>query len=556
MPKRTLEKRDITSSLLAGARWLMNPVSEGGAKQVPRIKMLAGGPEILADVERMRVHPTGGRLLAERPDLGVSLSDTAALKAMPARSLGRAFFDSMDNPYGVPGYLLAGLIYRDGFFDSFEISDDARYYLERARWMHDLFNVVTGYAPNLSGEGLLIYFQHAYLYGVSYSKLAWSSFGIGPRFFIQPSIGTKRWRALLMEAHRNGLAAHAVCPAIFVAWEERGCLDDNFKFSIVFFMTFIAWLIYIPLQILWMPLSILGALWVAYKQIVRSKALGLSQTAVEIVNGRWTGDVFGLREDVASRKLAGTLTNNSVLGLRITLFPLLVARMIAGRPILYPQLPEDDKSGIANMVFSRSRRFDSLIERYADHAEQLVVLGAGLDTRAYGPLAEQSLAMFELDMAATQKAKRQAVKRANLNFNHVHYVEVDFADPNWINALVASPYDPAKKTIFLWEGVTLYLSETNVRATLAAIKAHAAQGSVVVLDFYGERMLKMARKGAMAKSLEATGETMDFGFDFARDAEAVLSAFVTSVGYQLGPHYFLGSSHKAGAYMVIAALEI
>ena len=49
---------------------------------------------------------------------------------------------------------------------------------------------------------------------------------------------------------------------------------------------------------------------------------------------------------------------------------------------------------------------------------------------------------------------------------------------------------------------------------------------------------------------------MDFGFDFARDAEAVLSAFVTSVGYQLGPHYFLGSSHKAGAYMVIAALEI
>jgi ubiquinone biosynthesis protein Coq4 len=219
MPKRTLEKRDIPGSLLAGARWLMNPVSEGGAKQVPRIKMLAGGPEILADVERMRIHPTGRRLLAERPDLGVSLSDTAALKAMPAGSLGRAFFDSMDNPYGVPGYLLAGLIYRDGFFDSFEMSDDARYYLERARWMHDLFHVVTGYAPNLSGEGLLIYFQHAYLYGVSYSKLAWSSFGIGPRFFIHPSIGTKRWRALLKEAHKNGLAAHAVCPAIFVDWE-------------------------------------------------------------------------------------------------------------------------------------------------------------------------------------------------------------------------------------------------------------------------------------------------------------------------------------------------
>jgi ubiquinone biosynthesis protein COQ4 len=220
MRKRTLEKRDIPSALLAGARWLMNPVSEGGAKQVPRIKMLAGGPEILADVERMRAHASGRRLLAQKPDLGVALSDTAALKAMPQGSLGRTFFEAMDNPYGVPGYLLAGLIYRDGFFDSFEMSDDARYYLERSRWLHDLFHVVSGYAPNLAGEGLLIYFQQAYLYGVSYEALASSPLGLGPRYFIHPSCGAKRWRTLQKEAHAHGLAAHAVCPAIFVAWED------------------------------------------------------------------------------------------------------------------------------------------------------------------------------------------------------------------------------------------------------------------------------------------------------------------------------------------------
>lgn len=321
-------------------------------------------------------------------------------------------------------------------------------------------------------------------------------------------------------------------------------------------MSYLAWLVYIPLQIFWLPFSILGALWVAYKQIARSKSLGLSQTAVEIVNGRWTGHVFGLRDDTASYKLAGQLPNNSVLGLWITLFPLLVAKTIAGRPILYPQLPEDEVSGIANMVFSRSRRFDSLIDRYADTAEQLVVLGAGLDTRAYGPLVDRSLSMFELDKQTTQLAKRRAVERANLKYDHVHYLEIDFADRNWINALVASPYDPAKTTIFLWEGVTLYLSEANVRATLAAIKAQAAEGSVVVLDFYGQRMLDIARKGVMAKSLEATGETMDFGFDFSLAPVEDLSAFVTSVGYKLGPHYFLGSSHKAGAYMVVAALDL
>ena len=321
-------------------------------------------------------------------------------------------------------------------------------------------------------------------------------------------------------------------------------------------MTFIAWLIYIPLQILWLPFSVIGVLWVAFKQIGRSKALGLSQTAVEIINGRWTGHVFGLRKDVASYKLAGHLPNNSVRGLGVTLFPLLVARKIAGKPILYPQLPEDETSSIANMVFSRSRRFDHLIERYADRAEQFVVLGAGLDTRAYGPLAAQNLAIFELDTAAMQRAKRQAVKRANLDHAHVHYIEVDFSDPDWINALVASAYDPAKPTIFLWEGVTLYLGEADVRATLAAIKANAAAGSVVVLDFYGQRLLEMARKGAMAKTLEATGEAMNFGLDFSADAADALTGFVTSAGFDLGPYYFLGSSHRRGAYMVVASLEL
>ncbi|MEL6858600.1 MAG: SAM-dependent methyltransferase [Pseudomonadota bacterium] len=321
-------------------------------------------------------------------------------------------------------------------------------------------------------------------------------------------------------------------------------------------MTLIAWLIFIPLQVVWLPLSILGALLVAYKQLARSKALGLSQTAVEIVNGRWTGHVFGLRADAASYKLAGALPNNSVLGLWITLFPLWVAKSIAGRPILYPQLPEDDVSGLANMVFSRSRRFDALIEHYAKTAEQLVILGAGLDTRAYGPLAQSDLAMFELDKTTTQKAKRRAVERAGLRHDHVHYVEVDFADPTWLDALAASPYDPAKRTVFLWEGVTLYLSEANVGATMTAIKTFAAPGSVVLADFYAHRMLDLARKGAVAKSLEATGESMDFGFDFSGDADTVLSTFAAAQGFSLGPHYFLGAAHKKGAYMVVAALEI
>lgn len=220
MTKRTLDKRDIPGALLAGARWLANPVSEGGAKQVPRIKLLAAGPEILADIERMRVHPTGKRILAERPDLGAALSDSATLKAMPAGSLGRTFYEAMDIPGGVPGFLLAALIYKDGFFDSFEMSEDAQYYIARSRWLHDLFHIVTGYGTDLPGEGLLIYFALGYEHRMPYWAASLAPLGIGPRFFIRPSGGQRRWRGLLRDAHARGLAANRVCPPQCVPWEE------------------------------------------------------------------------------------------------------------------------------------------------------------------------------------------------------------------------------------------------------------------------------------------------------------------------------------------------
>ena len=321
-------------------------------------------------------------------------------------------------------------------------------------------------------------------------------------------------------------------------------------------MILLAWLIYVPLQILWLPLSILGALLVAYRQVWVSRRLGLSQTAVEVVNGRWTADLFGLRRDVASRRLAGKLPNNSVMGLYLALLPLLVAKVIAGRPILYPLLPEDEKAGIASIVFSRTRRFDGLIADRATDVAQFVVLGAGLDARCYGPLANQGLAMFELDQAAVQRAKRAAVKRAELVCDGVQYIEVDFAQPDWIASLTASSYDPALKTLFIWEGVTLYLGEADVRATLAAIKANAAVGSVVLLDLYAARFLALAGRGAAGKTLEATGEPLRFGLDLTEDAEGVLAAFAISTGLRLGRHYCMGSAHPKGPYMVVAELSI
>ena len=65
-------------------------------------------------------------------------------------------------------------------------------------------------------------------------------------------------------------------------------------------MKYLSYLIYIPLQIAAIPLAIVGLSLAAYRQIIVSKRLGVSQTAIEIINGRWTMHVFGMREDNAT----------------------------------------------------------------------------------------------------------------------------------------------------------------------------------------------------------------------------------------------------------------
>ncbi|GJF16587.1 hypothetical protein NGTWS0302_16100 [Mycolicibacterium cyprinidarum] len=321
-------------------------------------------------------------------------------------------------------------------------------------------------------------------------------------------------------------------------------------------MKLIAYLVYLPIQIIWLPLSLLGGALVAYKQLAISKRLGVSGTAVEVVNGRWTMDVFGLRRDPAARKLAAKIPNNSTFGLWLALFPLWLARQIAGEPIIYPTLPTPDAAGIANLIPSRTVEFDSLIGANAEYAGQFVVLGAGLDTRAYGPLQDCALALFELDQEANQAHKRKYVATCGIDTTKVEFITVDFADPLWIRALTSSRYDSARKTIFLWEGVTLYLSEQAVNDTLSALKVNAAPGSVVIADFYSTRFVGIGKSKQGSKLLDITGEGMGFGLDFSNDAEGHLRRFVEAQGLTLGRHQFLGANNKNGPFSVIAELIV
>ena len=317
-------------------------------------------------------------------------------------------------------------------------------------------------------------------------------------------------------------------------------------------MYFIGLLIYIPIQILFIPVALVAMIPTVYKQVGVSAKLGASSTALKVLEGRLHMHWFRLREDHITDKLSKVLPNFSALGHWTLLLPLYILYKISGK-IFYPVIAPKGEEALFNMVPNRTIYFDELINNRKDKAEQFVVLGAGFDTRCYGLLKASSLKLFELDQSTTQQLKIQQLNNAKVDCSAVTFAAADFTKNDWFQRLEDAGYDPSKKTIFLWEGVTLYLSESEVRKTLKTAKANSAPGSLVIADVYGFDFLKFLNKGS--KLLEATDESLGgFGLDFSKYHEKALSTFVESENAKSGKTYFMGHKTKKGTWMVVTEI--
>jgi len=212
-------KRNLLAAARDGLVWLSGPVSERGASRGFRIAVHLGGPALHARRLAMSENPSGRSLLEERPDLCAALNDMTSLGAMPEGSLGRAYYEFMDHPETIPGYMLSGLIYKDGWIDTVPMDPELRWAFERWIQTHDLMHVVSGYGADLPGEGLNIYFTLAYNMGISWRVAYWTPFGLAPRL-MRPSVGRERWVGYLREAWARGIAAREHLPFESVPWEK------------------------------------------------------------------------------------------------------------------------------------------------------------------------------------------------------------------------------------------------------------------------------------------------------------------------------------------------
>ena len=136
-------------------------------------------------------------------------------------------------------------------------------------------------------------------------------------------------------------------------------------------------------------------------------------------------------------------------------------------------------------VNARTKHMDALLKQAAkDGATQVVNLGAGYDSRAYRFRdAMPTVRFFEIDLPAMIQEKKRRIERALGQVpDDVVYVPIDFNTQNIPGELKKAGYDPGRKTFFIWEGVTYYISGEAVDSTLRFI-AQSAPGSSVVFDY-------------------------------------------------------------------------
>jgi methyltransferase (TIGR00027 family) len=200
--------------------------------------------------------------------------------------------------------------------------------------------------------------------------------------------------------------------------------------------------------------------------------------------------------------------------------------------------------GSYHFLTARTRYVDQvLLDEVHSGVTQVVILGAGADTRAYRFDELAAVSVFELDHPLTSRWKQELVRRALGRLpDHVRYVAVDLGHDSLDDALAVT--DRSAPVAIVWEGVTPYLDRPSVEATLASV-GRCAPGSSITFDYY----FRPAAREPAARYLRRLGEPFLSNLT-PEEVESMLAAHgLELVANVLGPE--LAARQLAGKGNVI-----
>jgi len=214
------------------------------------------------------------------------------------------------------------------------------------------------------------------------------------------------------------------------------------------------------------------------------------------------------------------------------------------------------RAGTYYSLNARTHYIDGVLEQMAEKGlTQVVSLGAGLDTRAYR-FSDRfpNIRFFEMDLPATSGfKKRKVIEVLGALPESVAYVSIDFNKETIDAALKRAGWDPSRKTYFIWEGCTYYISKEAVDDTLAFFARSTAPGSMAVFDYVPDSVIAgdfsryPAAKFTMVRC-EVAGEPWTFGFPEGSPDRYVNKLGLTVVedlgAEELKERFLIGSNGK------------
>ena len=174
--------------------------------------------------------------------------------------------------------------------------------------------------------------------------------------------------------------------------------------------------------------------------------------------------------------------------------------------------------GARSSAIARTRFIDDAVRSALDDGvQQIVILGAGFDCRAYRMPGMERIRVFEVDHPDTLAEKRRRLGMVLPSApDHVRFVETDFNQHQLAAAMERSGYDAGSRTCFLWEGVTNYLTDSAIDAGFRWF-ATARPGSMVIFTYVDRKVLTEPETfyGAPGhlRRFQRIGEPWTFGFD-------------------------------------------
>ncbi|MGI5200791.1 class I SAM-dependent methyltransferase [Spirillospora sp. CA-108201] len=162
-----------------------------------------------------------------------------------------------------------------------------------------------------------------------------------------------------------------------------------------------------------------------------------------------------------------------------------------------PRMEYEFLRATAEGLVPRTVAIDDAVRKRAD--PQVVILGAGLDGRAWRMPELAGTAVFEVDHPRSQQDKRQRAAALPSPAGDVTFVPVDFTADRLDESLKAAGYRTDLPTTWLWEGVVPYLARAEVAATVRALAGASAPGGRLVVHYQSPSLVaSLGRPAARA----------------------------------------------------------